>query len=314
MEKSKLTCSSGFAVASFTGLLILGALLFLLAGRGAADDDAGQVVKNYLAATYARDFARAYGLISERDKKIISQVDFVRSRGAYSGFALRLAEVLARGMEFKIIEDARAGERAHIKAAVKLPAPEDLSALAENWNTAKLDALAPARQRYILDRIASFRREQKLALIESQESFDLIKEKNNWRLFFDWASGARVRFDFRAPPESGIEMDFAEREIIARLQEPFLVHFKIKNYGPRAITATIAHRIEPATARENLQMIQCGLLSPIDLPPGSEREMAGIYLLDGPSDIKHLSIAYEFQVAPAASGAKSRAASPVKRK
>jgi cytochrome c oxidase assembly protein Cox11 len=175
-----------------------------------------------------------------------------------------------------------------------------------------LNALSPARQQSILDRIASLRRERKLALVESQESFDLIKEGENWRLFFDWASGARVRFDFRAPPGSGIEMDFVEKEIVARPQEPFLVHFKIKNHGRREVTATIAHRIEPAAARDNLQMIQCGLLSPLDLAPGSEREMAGVYLLDGPPDIKHLSIAYEFQLAPAASASPSRAASPVK--
>lgn len=309
MEKSKLTRSSRFALALLAGLLILAALPFAIVERGTADDDAARVVKNYLAATYARDFARAYGLISERDKKILSRTDFVQSRGAYSGFALRLAEDLARGMEFKVIEDARAGERAHIKAAVKLPAPEDLSALVENWNPEKLNALSPARQRYILDRISSLRREQKLALVESQESYDLIKEGKNWRLFFDWASGARVSFAFRAPAGSGIEMDFAEKEVVARPQEPFLVHFKIKNRGRREVTAHIVHRIEPAAARENLQMIQCGLLSPIDLAPGSEREMAGVYLLDGPPDIKHLSIAYEFQVSPSASSMKSRSVS-----
>jgi hypothetical protein len=300
VEKSNLTRFSRFAGASLAAVLVLAALLLIMAERGAADDDAARVVKNYLAATYARDFARAYGLISERDKKIVSQADFVRSRGAYSGFALRLAEDLASGMEFKVIEDARAGDRAHVKAAVKLPAPEDLSALVENWNIERLNALPPTRQRYTLDRIAALRREQKLTLVQSQESFDLIKEGKNWRLFFDWASGVRVRFDFRAPPGSGIEMDFAEKEIIVRPQEPFLVHFKIKNRGRREVTATVAHRIEPTAARENLEMIQCGLLSPIDLAPGSEREMAGVYLLDGLPDIKHLSIAYEFQVAPAA--------------
>lgn len=275
VEKSKLTRSSRFAVASFAALLILAGLPFMIAARGAAGDDAARVVKDYLAATYARDFARAYGLISQRDKKTISQPDFVQSRGAYSGFALRLTEYLARGMEFSVLEDSRAGERAHIKATVKLPAPEDLSELVENWNAERLNALSPARQRDIFDRIANLRRERKLALVESQETFDLIKEGTHWRLFFDWASGARVRFDFRAPPGSGIEMEFAEKEIVARPQEPFLVHFKLKNRGRREVTARIVHRIEPAAVRDNLQMIQCGLLSPLDLAPGSEREMAG---------------------------------------
>jgi len=292
--------------ASLAAVLAMIAPFFVSIVGGTVDDGAARIVKDYLAATYARDFARAYGLISERDKKVFSQGDFVQSRGAYSGFARRLAEELARGMKFKVIDDTRAGERAHIKAAVKLPAPEDLSALVENWNTERLNALSPARQRDLLNRIATLRREQKLALVESQESFDLIKEGKHWRLFFGWASGARVRFDFRAPPGSGIEMDFDEKEIIARANEPFLVRFKVKNRGRREITARIIHRVEPVAARDNLQMIQCGLLSPIDLMPGSEREMAGVYLLDGPIDVKHLTIGYEFQAAPAAGAPKSR--------
>ncbi len=295
--------------ALFIAALLLTAPFFRAIAGAASDGGAARVVKEYLAASYARDFTRAYELISARDRKVIGRADFVRSRGAYSGFALRLAQDLARGMEFTVIENSRAGARARIQAAVKLPAPEDLAPLVENWNTEKLNALAPARQREILERIAVLRRAGKLALVESQESFDLIREGEDWRLFFDWASGARVSFDFRAPPGSGIEMDFDEKEIIARPKQPFLVHFKIRNRGPKEIIARIVHRVAPAPARENLQMIQCGLLSPIDLMPGSERELAGVYLLDEPIEARQLSIVYEFLIAPSA-GARTRAPSP----
>src|SRR5581483_6350778 len=263
--------------ALFIAALLLTAPFFRAIAGAASDGGAARVVKEYLAASYARDFTRAYELISARDRKVIGRADFVRSRGAYSGFALRLAQ--------------------------------DLAPLVENWNTEKLNALAPARQREILERIAVLRRAGKLALVESQESFDLIREGEDWRLFFDWASGARVSFDFRAPPGSGIEMDFDEKEIIARPKQPFLVHFKIRNRGPKEIIARIVHRVAPAPARENLQMIQCGLLSPIDLMPESERELAGVYLLDEPIEARHLSIAYEFLIAPSA-GARTRAPSP----
>jgi hypothetical protein len=309
VKKPKLACTP-LLFSCVAALLILVVLFFVTTDSSTAGDSAAAVVKEYLAATYARDFVRAYHLISERDKKIISQSDFVQSRGAYSGFAQRVAEDLAQGMEFNVLEDVRAGERASIKAAVKLPEADDLSPLVENWDAERLNKLSPAQRRIILERIANLRREQKLLWVESQESFDLIKEGHNWRFFFDWASGTRVRFAFHAPAGSGVEMDFAEKEIVARPQEPFLVHFKIKNGGRREVIATIGHRVEPATAADNLLMIQCGLLSPTLLAPGAEREMAGVYLLDGPVEVKHLSIAYEFQSVPAS--VKSRAVARAK--
>ena len=299
-------------LACLLGSIVLGSLFFL-SDVYRTDDPAVGVVKDYIQATYARDFARAYRLISNKDKPMLSEADYVGERGAYDGFTLRLAKSLAADMDFRVIEDTRNGERARIKIGFKLPSPEDLAPWVEKWNSEKLNSLAPARQEQILQRVEKLRRERKLIMVDSQESFELIKEGKDWHLFFGWAGGAKVRFGFRAPSGNDIEMEFQEKEIVASPKEPFLVHFKVKNRGRQEVTARIVHRIEPAAARENLQMIQCGLLSPIDLSPGSDREMAGIYLLDALPDLKHVSITYEFHVAPSAAAPMPRVVAPVKR-
>ncbi len=301
MRKLNLNWRARFLSACLAGSLSLVPLFFLVANRATAKDAATNVVKDYIRATYARDFTRAYRLISDKDKPMVNEANYVRERGAYEGFTLRLAKDLAANMDFSILEDARDDQRARIKAGFKLPSQEDLSPLVENWNSEKLNSLAPARQEQILERIEKLRRDKKLLMVESQQTFELIKEGKDWRLFFDWAGGTKVRFGFLAPPGSGIEVEFQEKEIIANPRDPFIVHFQIKYRGNREVSAKIVHRIEPPAVRENLQMIQCGLLSPINLSPGSEQEMASVYLFDGNlSEVKKVFIAYEFKIEPAA--------------
>jgi len=259
------------------------------------------VIKNYIEAIYARNFLQAYRLISIEDQRIRNEQDYVREQGAYDGFTLRLAKSLAEKMDFAVLEDKRNGQRARITARFKLPSPEDLSALAQNWDSEKLNSSSPDQQRQILESIEKLRRDKKLLMVESQQTFELIKEGKDWRLFFDWAGGTKVRFGFLAPPGSGIEVEFQEKEIIANPRDPFIVHFQIKYRGNREVSAKIVHRIEPPAVRENLQMIQCGLLSPINLSPESEQEMASVYLFDGNlSEVKKVFLAYEFKIEPAA--------------
>ena len=289
-------------LACVVGLISAAGFFFFVSNCCTPEDDPIVVIKNYIQATYARNFAQAYRLLSIEDQQIRNEGDYVREQGAYDGFTLRLAKSLAEKMDFAVLEDKRNGHRARITARFKLPSPEDLSPLVQNWDSEKLNSISPVQQRQILESIEKLRRDKNLLMVEAQETFELIKEGKNWRLFFDWASGTKVTFSFLAPSSSGIEVEFQEKEIIANPREPFVVHFKIKHRGNRAVTARIVHRVEPAAGRENLQMIQCGLLSPINLSPGSEQEMTSVYLFEGNlAEVKHVFIAYEFKVEPSAS-------------
>ena len=183
------------------------------------------VVKDYIQATYARNFAQAYRLISIEDQRIRNEGDYVREQGAYDGFTLRLAKSLAEKMDFAVLEDKRNGQRARITARFKLPSPEDLSPLVQNWDSEKLNSIPPVQQRQILESIEKLRRDKKLLMVESQETFELIKEGKNWRLFFDWAGGTKVRFGFLAPSSqrdrSGIPRKGDHRESSGAIHSSF---------------------------------------------------------------------------------------------
>jgi len=103
------------------GLITIAAIPFDWLELPLYRDDAVTVIKNYVQAMYARDFAEAYRLISAEDQRIRDQEDYVRAQGPYDGFTLRLAKSLAEKMDFAVLEDKRIGQRARITARFKLP-------------------------------------------------------------------------------------------------------------------------------------------------------------------------------------------------
>jgi hypothetical protein len=282
------------------GLITIAAIPFDWLELPLYRDDAVTVIKNYVQAMYARDFAEAYRLISAEDQRIRDQEDYVRAQGPYDGFTLRLAKSLAEKMDFAVLEDKRIGQRARITARFKLPSPEDLSPLVQNWDSEKLNLKTPLQQRQILDKVEQLTRDKKLLMVEAQETFEMVKEGGGgWRLFFDWAAGMNVTFSFSAPSDSGIDLQFEEKDLVMKPEEPFAVRFKIKNRGSHAVAATIVHRVEPSIVGDKLEMVQCGLLSPLTLAPGKEQEMVSVYIFSGDiSQTKHIAIAYEFKVEP----------------
>jgi hypothetical protein len=255
------------------------------------------VVRAYLEATYARDFERAYRHISRRDQRIKAKEAYVRERGPYSGFTLDLASRLAQGMEIGVVDREQLPDRARITVRFKLPAPEDLSPLVYGWDSAKLNSLPPNQQKRLLETLEEKQKNKSLIVIESRETFDLVDEEGEWRLLFDWAAGVKVTFHASVPSSSGIEARLSEREVIARVGEPFQIILKVKNRGRREALVRVDHLFEPKEIAAHVELIMCGFLLPFELWPGSEREFSSAYLLEGGlgADVRQLAITYEFK-------------------
>jgi cytochrome c oxidase assembly protein Cox11 len=134
-------------------------------------------------------------------------------------------------------------------------------------------------------------------MIESRETFELVKEEGEWRVLFDWAGGIKVTFHASLPPYSGIEARLSEREVIARPGEPFQITLKVKNRGRRPALVRVGHVFEPKEIAEHVELIMCGLLAPFELWPGSEREFSSAYFLAGGIEdpVRRLAITYEFE-------------------
>jgi hypothetical protein len=77
VRRLNLNWRARFLSACLAGSLSLVALFFLVANRATTKDAATNVVKDYIRATYARDFTSAYRLISDKDKPKVSKANSV---------------------------------------------------------------------------------------------------------------------------------------------------------------------------------------------------------------------------------------------
>jgi hypothetical protein len=272
----------------------------LIIDRQDGGDQLSRVVKDYVTAVYARDFEEAYRYLSSDDRKVKDRESYVREKGSYGGFTLRLAKKLGENIDLEALDRKQSGNRAQVKVRFKVPSPEDLSPILFGWDSDTLNSLPTTEQQRLLDRLEELRRDGRLIPVEAQETYNLVREGSNWKIFFDWASGIKVAFAFSAPPSSRIEAHFADQALIAKVGEPFQVVFNIQNRGTSTLKAKIAHRLEPTAVRERLEMVQCGLLSPVTLPPASEQAFSSVYIITGdfPDSVKGITLTYVLKSDP----------------
>jgi Cytochrome c oxidase assembly protein CtaG/Cox11 len=263
-------------------------------------DDPVPVLSKYLRFLYARDLGQAYRFISTVDQRIKKRDDYVRERGAFTGFALDAARKLADSIEIRLVSQEIDGPRNRVKVASKYPDANALSPLLLDWDEQRLNALPAPEQKKILLNIDALAREQRLPVIEGEEEYILVKENSQWRVFLNWASGVKVKFSTIVPFDGTIEAEPITRETIARSGEPFTIGFKVKNRASNEIRTRIAHQIEPAQLKQHLDLVECALLLPVRLRPGEEQVYNSTYLVraDLPDTTKALDVTYEFKVEP----------------
>ena len=90
--------------------LAIGVYLFNQQTSTAADRPRA-TVDAYLRATYARNFAAAYGYLSSADRQVRAHREYVDSQGSYSGFTLEVAQQLSGFMETWLIDRQESGGR-----------------------------------------------------------------------------------------------------------------------------------------------------------------------------------------------------------
>jgi hypothetical protein len=256
------------------------------------------VVKFYLQAIYARNFTAAYRQASVADRQVRSEASYVQSQGPYRGFALEAASKLAGQMEIWLLEQHGDDRRRRVKVGYRVPAPADLAGLLLNWDEAALDALPRHRQKQILAELDARRRSGKLLFVEGQETFDLVKEQNDWKIFFQWAAATKVKLKSQLSIPDALDVRFGENEVMAKDDELFLVSVAIKNRAARALTFTVSHHVDRASVGENLELVECGLLAPVTLSAGRAQEFSMAYLLSGAARRNHreISLTYKFKV------------------
>jgi len=283
--------------ALLTAASVLGAYL-LLPPRSTESNRPLATVDGYLRANYARDFGRAYDYLSSADRQVRALQNFVSSQGAYSGFTLEVARKLAGFMKVWLIEQKEISGRLIIKVGYRVPAPAELNDLLLNWDEDRLNALPMDKQKEILAELDARNKSAKLLNIEGQETVELIKEAEAWKVFIDWAAGTRVLLRSKLSGGNKLDIRFTTTEIMAKHDELFLVNVKIRNPSPHAVTFTVGHLLEPPGVADDLQLVECGLLTPTTLEAKQEKEFAMAYQLNTAAGQSHheVKLTYDFKI------------------
>jgi Cytochrome c oxidase assembly protein CtaG/Cox11 len=256
------------------------------------------VIRSYVRATYARDFAAAYRLISAEDRKVRDLNRYVQQRGAYGGFVLEAAKKLGEFIELQDLKTQASPSRVQMLIKYRVPDPQKIAPLVLNWNPQRLNSLSAAERKTILDTLDNKKREGSLPMTEGEESFELVRDADEWRVFLDWAAGVKIPLRLDLSKSADLAVTLSQQEFTLQPGELFEIKLKITNHGGQPITARIGHLVEPASIADYLDFVQCGFLLPITLQPGKEQEYSGTYMLRGslPEGVRQLSLTYDFRL------------------
>ena len=285
----------------FTALLIAGLAIvayFLIQQTSIEADRPQATLDAYLRATYARNFAVAYDYLSSADRQVRTRQNYVDSQGGYSGFTLEVAQQLAGFMKVWLIDQKESDGRLVIKVGYRVPAPAELNDLLLDWDQDRLNSLSTEKQKELLAELDARNKAGKILNIEGQETIDLIEGPEGWKIFLDWAAGMRVLLQSKVSDGNKLEVRFAAAEEMAKSDELFLVNVKIKNPTAHGVTFTVRHLLVPPAIADNLQLVECGLLTPTTLDPQQEKEFAMAYLLEATAGKTHrdIKLTYEFNI------------------
>jgi hypothetical protein len=282
-----------------TALLVISAPLYLLkAAPTARVSDPLLVLSRYLKASYARDYRQAYRFISEQDRQLKPEKVYMRERGAFDGFTLMAARKLAESISVELVQVTQRGDRATVRATLKLPDAGSVAPLLLDWDEEKLNALPPVEQRKILHALEQLSRNGGMKMIEGEEEFALVKESAGWRMALDWHAGLQVSFASAVPENGPIEAEPEPRQTVVKSSEPFRIIYRVHNRSGKPVRTRIVHKVEPEESRPYVDIVECALLLPTTIEAGRQEEFSSTYLLRGdlPESARNLTITYEFKI------------------
>ncbi|HSK29709.1 MAG TPA: hypothetical protein VLA17_07065, partial [Candidatus Limnocylindria bacterium] len=257
------------------------------------------VVKAYLQAIQARDARSAYRHISFADRIVRDEKTFVRSQENFTGFALDLAKRLAGEIDVWVIERKLSAAKASLAVGYRLPTGDEISSQLYDWNPDKLNALSRAQQEAVLEALEQVKKRGKMISLEGSQTFDLVLEKDGWKISLDWQSHHRVVFKASQPQGAQRAVNFLRNDFLVKNEESFQVDFQVTNRSNRNAVLKLDHLFEPRRLEKNVDMIACGSLLPLRLRPGETQQISSSYLLRGPLPAKsQLAIIYDFRPLP----------------
>jgi hypothetical protein len=253
------------------------------------------VVKAYLQATRARDFDTAYGYVSSVDRRIRDRNTYLRSQESFKGFALALAKSLAANMQVWLIRQKSGSPATRLEIGYRAPTADEIFSQLHDWNPNKLNALSSTQQSALLEALSKLKSSAKMITIEGRETFELMREKEDWKIFLNWRAQHRVLLKSSQPRPGDLAVEFPRNDLLVKTEEPFQVDIKVTNRTNREIVVKLNHLFEPRQIEKSVDMIACGSLVPFRLLPHETQAISSSYLVRGTLPAKApFSIIYDF--------------------
>ena len=278
---------------------LLAALLTIALLAGCASQPGPVAVAiDYGHALYAGEPHAIYRLISAKDQRAKSEVDFAHQQQTHEGFTAELLAQLASFIVATPVEARVTDRRATVRLKFALPdanAPE-IRALARDWDEQALNALTDSERRRIRDRLAELHRTQTLPTVKGEETFNLVRDDGGWRVVMNWTRSVRLHFHASLQADVPLKVDIVPAEIAIGPGEPVHVTLRARNAGTREVTIRVGHRIEPVGQSSFLALLQCPLFLPVTIQPGAIKEFKSEYVLlkDVPESVTRFDVTYRF--------------------
>jgi len=266
------------------------------AERAADMRDSMAVIRNYVRATYARDFVAAYRFISAEDRNVRDMNRYVQQRGPYSGFILDAARKLSEFIEVGTLNAQESPRGVRVAIKYRVPDPQKIAPLLLNWDPRRLNSLPAAERKQIIDALDQRKQQDSLEMSEGTETFELIREADEWRVFLNWAAGVKIPLKLDLSKSPDLDVVLSKNEFVLQPGDLFEIVLRIKNRAQQPVTVRIGHLVQPSPIADYLDFVQCGFLLPVTVQPDKEQEFSGTYMLRGslPEGVRGLNLTYDF--------------------
>jgi len=264
-----------------------------------AADDVETVLKNYLHAFYSRDAAKAYDLLSAADREVKTLKEYAQETGSFDGTALELSKALADNIQFDNFVVHVVDGLAHVTFDVTLPNANDpvLRESLLGFDSSRLQALTFDQVEALkLDLYAKSTAGKLPVLSSDDETWSMIKEDGQWRVFLNWADAVEVKFNAMTFHDLGWEFEPVQPRVMAKHGETVQMAYRAKNVGTSDVTGKAQHIIGPEDDADYLEIITCFCFLESTLAPGEEVELPLTFRVDydAPEDITKFWVTYEF--------------------
>lgn len=147
------------------------------------------VLTKYLDNYYQGNYDKAYEYLSSKDKAIKSQQEYSGDFKEFGGFA----KAFAGKITYSIKEVTVTGEKA--LATVDVTAPDLSGAMGELFGVAMKSAFGGGKpdEKEMEKIVAEKMKGKSLPTTTRTEQFDLVKDKDGWRVYMGWENAKKIK-------------------------------------------------------------------------------------------------------------------------